>query len=163
MFYSGGGGERFPSWENNPKWLIFPGRRQKFPKPPSGLHLRQKCMFWEPGATRTEGRGIAESLSSIDAKDMLWFSAFLGCVSKIKPQSELLTYEKMNFKLSFLAEFIGYDIKNWLLRTERILLSREHSNSKHRRKIQFNNLVAAYSWTASMCQVLSEAPWKGGE
>lgn len=69
----------------------------------------------------------------------------------------------MNFKLSFLAELIGYDIKNWFLKTEEMLLSVEHSNSKHRRRIQFNNLVAAYSWTVSMCQVLSEAPWKGGE
>lgn len=69
----------------------------------------------------------------------------------------------MNFKLSFLAEFIGYDIQNWLLRNEGLLLPIEHSNSKHRRRIQFNNLVAAYSWTVSKCQVLREAPLKGGE
>lgn len=148
----------FPFMGKQSKVTHFPGRRQKFPKPPSGLHLRQKRMFWEPGATRTEGSGIAESLSSIDAKEILWFSAFLWYVSKIKLQSELLTYEEMNFKLSFLAELIGYDIKNWLLKTEGILLPIEHSNSKHRRRIQFNNLVAAYSWTASMCQALRAAP-----
>lgn len=42
-------------------------------------------------------------------------SMFLWCVSKIKPQSELLTYEIINVKLSFLTGIIACDTvpENW--------------------------------------------------
>ena len=101
------------------------------------------------------------SQSSIDAKEALWFSVFLWHGSKIKSHSKLLIYEKMKFKLSYLAELTACDIKGRLLRTEGIWLFIEHSNSKH--KVQFNDWVATYSWPESMCQALSAVAWEGGE
>ena len=61
----------FPFTGKQHKMIHLPGRRLKFAKPPSGLHLRQEHTDGEPGATRTEGSAIAETLSSMDVKEML--------------------------------------------------------------------------------------------
>lgn len=133
MFYSGGGGECSLSQANNPKWLIF--QAEEIPKATLRTPSETETQSWRAWATGTEGSATKQSLSSMDAREMLWFSAVLWCVYKIKCQSELLTYEQMNCKLSFLAEHTACDIKNWHLRTKGILVSIEHSNAKHRGKV----------------------------